>query len=639
MKLPAPVASLVAALQQHLSPDLLDPYWTKKAETPGCDPTTGHCVAAASAFWYLAGGTDAGWRMRVLTSAEWPEGLPDGESHYFVVHAPTGLIVDPTASQFKKTPPYAKARGGAPPTRGRDDAGRALPPVKGRELANRVINTKAGQRAAAEAQDWAYENLNEGATAMTAIPVVRAAVKYIEMPSFVLIDDLPPNIYRQLLSVMGDVASDIHDDAIAFPYNKATTALQLLQTMGVKVERQRRPHAMVVANQPTNPGAALDAFINEYRSETWENPIDPHQRGMTIKDKGVEGYVLLELRKFEGAIHISSIMSTEPKKGFASFVLKQLCEMADKHGVVMTLDPKRFGTRKGDLNNAQLRQWYSRHDFAPSRKYSGMARMPKGVSEAAHHGVITAAEKHRGVMIALYPPEHICEALALEGGEDPTNIHITIAYLGKLDELPEDVVAKASDCVQRACAGQSVFRGSISGVGRFAAGEQDVVHATIDIPGLSEFRVKLCAELEAAGIPAKKNHGFDPHATLKYVDVGDEMPLDRIEPVELSLDTVWVVSGDTERHPIKVGKAEAFTVPQRRSMERAREKKELRTILDNARDGHVGQDNIEKVKDKTGLDPSKQKDREQLKKSLVVSPPSGATAGMDRRISDKLGWW
>lgn len=62
----------------------------------------GNCYAASEALYHLIGGKLAGWtpmRMRV-----------HNDSHWFLRHA-TGLILDPTASQFKSPPDYSQAVG------------------------------------------------------------------------------------------------------------------------------------------------------------------------------------------------------------------------------------------------------------------------------------------------------------------------------------------------------------------------------------------------------------------------------------------------------------------------------------------------------------------------------------------------
>ena len=43
----------------------------------------------------------------------------------------------------------------------------------------------------------------------------------------------------------------------------------------------------------------------------------------------------------------------------------------------------------------------------------------------------------QGIMVALYPDPHLADALALDGGESPDELHVTLAYLGQLDDQIE----------------------------------------------------------------------------------------------------------------------------------------------------------------------------------------------------------
>lgn len=62
----------------------------------------GNCYAASEALYHLLGGKKAGWKpMRVRYA---------GDMHWFLRHE-SGLIVDPTRTQFLRTPPYHKAIG------------------------------------------------------------------------------------------------------------------------------------------------------------------------------------------------------------------------------------------------------------------------------------------------------------------------------------------------------------------------------------------------------------------------------------------------------------------------------------------------------------------------------------------------
>lgn len=47
--------------------------------------------------------------------------------------------------------------------------------------------------------------------------------------------------------------------------------------------------------------------------------------------------------------------------------------------------------------------------------------------------------KRQGVMVALMLGSDTAEQLAVDGGEPASDLHLTLAYLGKLENLPDDV--------------------------------------------------------------------------------------------------------------------------------------------------------------------------------------------------------
>jgi len=111
-------------MNSDLPPDLRPLFNLVRSLVPGCALTVkpryfaevsreglalaGQCDNAAALFKHLAGDSEAGWRTMNLAADAWDYG-----SHWFLVHAPTGLIVDPTADQFPRTVriPYELARG------------------------------------------------------------------------------------------------------------------------------------------------------------------------------------------------------------------------------------------------------------------------------------------------------------------------------------------------------------------------------------------------------------------------------------------------------------------------------------------------------------------------------------------------
>jgi hypothetical protein len=88
--------SLIRKIQSVLTPDLLKGMWAKEFE----NPLAGHCYAATEALYWMLGGPESDWKTYVLSHLSWPEGLDEGETHWFMRNS-KGEILDPTAGQFE----------------------------------------------------------------------------------------------------------------------------------------------------------------------------------------------------------------------------------------------------------------------------------------------------------------------------------------------------------------------------------------------------------------------------------------------------------------------------------------------------------------------------------------------------------
>src|SRR4029450_13999398 len=105
-------------------------------------------------------------------------------------------------------------------------------------------------------------------------------------------------------------------------------------------------------------------------------------------------------------------------------------------------------------------------------------------------------------MVALMLPQTVAESLTVPGGLPAEDLHVTLAYLGKVSEVDDpsqflpDLLAAAGEVA----AAPGPVSGTISGVGRFNGdgGDGDPVYATVDCPGLDELRVDLIRALRDA---------------------------------------------------------------------------------------------------------------------------------------------
>lgn len=145
-----------------------------------------------------------------------------------------------------------------------------------------------------------------------------------------------------------------------------------------------------------------------------------------------------------------------------------------------------------------------------------------------------------GVMVALFPDADTAAKLALDGGAAADDLHITVAYLGKTDQVDAEALRTAAETV----AARSPITGKIAGIGRFTGGDRgDVLVALYDSAGLEQLRRDLDDALATAGLQRPREHGYTPHLTLGYLDAGDDSPITRIEPVELNFEEMVVAHG------------------------------------------------------------------------------------------------
>lgn len=132
-----------------------------------------------------------------------------------------------------------------------------------------------------------------------------------------------------------------------------------------------------------------------------------------------------------------------------------------------------------------------------------------------------------GVMVAVPIPERIAEAAGIQ--EDPP--HLTLAYLGRANEVDRDKLARA----------MADFRflplaGSVGGIGAFPdQGDGMPVWMPADIHGLNELAQRVREHLAFYGLSVRQDHAFVPHITVKWAKEGEALPPPvEIMPIEVS---------------------------------------------------------------------------------------------------------
>lgn len=171
---------------------------------------------------------------------------------------------------------------------------------------------------------------------------------------------------------------------------------------------------------------------------------------------------------------------------------------------------------------------------------------PAGSSAVDPGAPSEVAKEHTGSMVALFPSTAQASQIAVPGGEDSNDLHVTLAYL---PQAPEgDDVDRLKGLLSGFAAGHSPLSGSIGGKGTFPPSESSdgkkVSYAPVDLPGLPEVRQRLVDHLNNAGFKVADNHGFTPHMTLKYGD--DDVP--DVPHTPVTFDHLSVALGNDRHH-------------------------------------------------------------------------------------------
>jgi 2'-5' RNA ligase len=151
-------------------------------------------------------------------------------------------------------------------------------------------------------------------------------------------------------------------------------------------------------------------------------------------------------------------------------------------------------------------------------------------------------------MIALFLPATYARKYALSdpGALDPSEMHITLAYLGKADQIPGPAVNSIHEFMELVSENHPPLTGYINGCGRFCNGDDDGDPFFIipDLAALPNLRQAIIDGLGNCGINAANDHGFVPHITLTYLPHAEYNPFDIIEKTPITFGSISLVLGD-----------------------------------------------------------------------------------------------
>lgn len=174
----------------------------------------------------------------------------------------------------------------------------------------------------------------------------------------------------------------------------------------------------------------------------------------------------------------------------------------------------------------------------------------------------TEAVFHDGAMVALFVDAATAAGLAVDGGEAPADLHVTIAYLGDADALAGVAVDTVTTAIAKVAANHPPLTGTVGGHGRFAGSHrdgEDAVWLVPDAVGITELRLAVVDALAAAGVPVDQAHGFTPHITVAYVPAdaptpevagaGTPLTFDEITVAWADQRTTFALTGEPPMHP------------------------------------------------------------------------------------------
>lgn len=150
-----------------------------------------------------------------------------------------------------------------------------------------------------------------------------------------------------------------------------------------------------------------------------------------------------------------------------------------------------------------------------------------------------------GVFVSLWLDDATAREISYPDSED---LHCTVLYLGRLSEIGTEGAEIARQTVKLLAGARDPLIGTIGGIGRFSASGssdgKDVVYCGVDLPELPSFYSELCHVLKIAGIEWRKDHGFTPHITLRYIDQNEGNPNRKIPNIPVSFNHVTFSIGE-----------------------------------------------------------------------------------------------
>lgn len=165
------------------------------------------------------------------------------------------------------------------------------------------------------------------------------------------------------------------------------------------------------------------------------------------------------------------------------------------------------------------------------------------------HNPIKKGDHTNSTYIFFKLDQQVATQLKVKDGEDPAEMHVTLLYLGKT--VPVEKMNLLEKTIEVFATKYAPLEGDISGPIRFSSSVhsegKDVCVASFDSKSIQDFRKALLTCVEKAGFTVSKDFGYTPHVTLKYIEQNENLPVQRISPIPVMFDKIYIGRGSANR--------------------------------------------------------------------------------------------
>lgn len=154
-----------------------------------------------------------------------------------------------------------------------------------------------------------------------------------------------------------------------------------------------------------------------------------------------------------------------------------------------------------------------------------------------------------GMMVALPIPSDLAAELAHPKGLPPDQLHVTLGYMGDSTETDVPDLTRLHADLGTIAARYLPLAGQLGGIGSFPPGPDGTpVYVPVDVPGVHRLAADVQRALHDNGLPAREDHGFTPHMTLRYHTDDTPPPDEPLPPKPVTFDRMVMEIGSDTYH-------------------------------------------------------------------------------------------